>query len=158
MSMLDICSNNSYWRGLDYYEDNRVKSLTQINESEYDATVEGNELYHVHLNVDHPRKSTCTCPHAAGKSTICKHKVAVYLSVFPEEAQKIIDDRDRYYEELERRKMEYDKKLEEERERLEKYVNSLSEEQARMMLVNYMMEDAMQYEEDPYEEEEEYWQ
>ena len=69
MGMLEICSNNSYWRGLDYFEDKRVKTLKQINQNEYEAEVEGTEVYRVHLDVNHPRKSTCTCPHAAGKST-----------------------------------------------------------------------------------------
>ena len=102
--MREICSYNSYWRGLDYFENNKVKSTNKINENEYDAEVEGTELYHVHLNINHPRKSTCTCPHAAGKSTICKHKVAVYFSVFPDEAQEAIDERNRYYKGIEERK------------------------------------------------------
>ena len=31
MGMLEICSHNSYWRGLDYFENKRVKALTQIS-------------------------------------------------------------------------------------------------------------------------------
>ena len=113
MGMREICSYNSYWRGLNYFENNKVKSINKINENEYDAEGEGTELYHVHLNINHPRKSTCTCPHAAGKSTICKHKVAVYFSIFPDEAQEAIDERNRYYKGLEERRKEYDKKVEE---------------------------------------------
>ena len=54
MGMLDICSHNSYWRGLDYFENKRVKTLKQINQSEYEAEVEGTGIYHVHLDIDHP--------------------------------------------------------------------------------------------------------
>ncbi len=38
-------------------------------------------------------KSHCNCPHANGKRIICKHQVALYFSVFPEEA-------DQYYKEV----------------------------------------------------------
>ena len=154
MGMLEICSNNSYWRGLDYFEDKRVKTLKQINQNEYEAEVEGTEVYRVHLDINHPRKSTCTCPHAAGKSTICKHKVAVYFSIFPEEAQEAIDERNRYHKEMEEREKEYDKKVEEITKRYKEHVNSLPEKEVRRLLVNYMVHDALEGEYDPYEEEE----
>lgn len=152
MGMRESCSYNSYWRGLNYFENNKVKSINKINENEYDAEVEGTELYHVHLNINHPRKSTCTCPHAAGKSTICKHKVAVYFSIFPEEAQEAIDERNRYYKSLEERRKEYDKKVEEITKMYEELVDDLSEEEVRKRLVNYMVWDYMENEENPYDE------
>ena len=101
MSLLDICSNNSYWRGLDYFENNKVKSIKKINDNEYEAIVLGSKEYNVHLNILHPKKSTCTCPHATGKSIICKHKVAVFFALFPDEVQKAIDIRNEYYIEQE---------------------------------------------------------
>ena len=152
MGLLEISSYNSYWRGLDYFESKKVKKIVRLNEFEYDANVEGTETYRVHLDVNHPRKSTCTCPHASGKTIICKHKVAVYFSIFPKEAQKAIDERKRYYDELEEREKEYDKKVAEETKRITKYVNSLSEKEVRRLLVNYMVEDALEYEDDPYED------
>ncbi len=152
MGMREICSYNSYWRGLNYFENNKVKSINKINENEYDAEVEGTELYHVHLNINHPRKSTCTCPHAAGKSTICKHKVAVYFSIFPDEAQEAIDERNRYYKGLEERRKEYDKKVEEITKMYEELVDDLSEEEVRKRLVSYMVWDYMENEENPYDE------
>ena len=156
MGMLDICSHNSYWRGLDYFENKRVKNLNQVNQNEYEADVEGTETYHVCLDIKHPRKSICTCPHAAGKSTICKHKVAVYFSIFPEEAQEANDKRNRYYEELEEREKEYDKKLEEITKLYKELVDNLPEEEVRRRLVNYMVESYMESEDDPYEEEDYY--
>ena len=140
MGMLDICSYNSYGRGLEYYESKRVKILRRLNEFVYDAQVEGSEVYDVHLDVNHPRKSTCTCPHAAGKKVICKHKVAVYFSVFPNEAQDAIDDRNRYYKEQEEREKEYDRKVKEERKRITEYVKSLSNKEVRERLIK-MLED-----------------
>jgi len=156
MGMLDICSHNSYWRGLDYFENKRVKTLKRINQNIYEADVEGTEVYHVYLDVSHPRKSICTCPHAAGKSTICKHKVAVYFSIFPEEAQEAIDERDRYYKDLEEREKEYGKKAEEITKMYKELVDNLPEEEVRRRLVNYMVESYMESEDDPYEEEDYY--
>ena len=112
--------------------------------------MEGTEVYFVHLDTNHPKKSTCTCPHAAGKSTICKHKVAVYFSIFPEEAQEAIDERNRYHKELEEREKEYDKKVEDITKRYKEHVNSLPEEEVRRLLVNYMVHDALEGEYDPY--------
>ena len=156
MGLLDICSHNSYWRGLDYFENKRVKTAKQINRHEFEADVEGTEVYHVHLDIDHPRKSTCTCPHAVGKSTICKHKVAVYFSVFPEEAQEAIDERNQYYEELEERENEYNKKVEIMTKKYKEYVDGLSVEEIKRMLVNYMVDSYMDGEDDPYEDEDYY--
>ena len=156
MGLLDICSHNSYWRGLDYFENKRVKTAKQINRHEFEADVEGTEVYHVHLDIDHPRKSTCTCPHAAGKSTICKHKVAVYFSVFPEEAQEAIDERNQYFEEVEEREIEYNKKVEIMTKKYKEYVDGLSVEEIKRMLVNYMVHSYMENEDDPYEDEDYY--
>ena len=157
MGMLDVCSHNSYWRGLDYFESKRVKTLKQINQNEYEAEVEGTEVYFVHLDTNHPKKSTCTCPYAAGKSTICKHKVAVYFSVFPEEAQEAIDERKRYYDDLKEREKEYDKKIEEITKLYKELVDNLPEEEVRRRLVNYMVESYMENEDDSYQEEDYYW-
>lgn len=153
MGLLNICSYNSYWRGLEYYENKRVKTLKQINKYEYEADVVGTETYRVYLDIIHPRKSTCTCPHAAGKSIICKHKVAVYFSIFPKEAQEAIDVRDSYYKDLEKREKEYDKKVEEVTKKYKEYVDSLSVEEIKRRFVNYLVDSYMEGEENPYEEE-----
>ena len=110
------------------------------------------KTYNVRLDVKHPRKSTCTSPHAFGKSIICKHKVAVYFSIYPEEAQKAIDERNAYRKELEEREKEYDRKVEEHMESIKEYIDSLSEKEVRNVLINYMVHDAMKFKDDPYEE------
>ena len=139
MGMLDICSNASYWRGLDYYETKKVKQVKKIGKYEYEAIVSGTEDYHVHLDVDHPKKSTCTCPHANGKAIICKHKVAVFFTVFPSEAKKATQTRDYYYKEQEEKEQRFLKEMKEKRKLVQKYVDSLSEQEVRNLLVNRMV-------------------
>ena len=145
MGMLEICSNNSYWRGLDYFQNNKVKTINQTSRYEYDADVQGTELYHVHLDINHPKKSTCTCPHASGKSIICKHKVAAYFAAFPEEAQEVVDKMNRYYEEQEKLEKEREKRLKERKKQIKEYVKSLSEAKAKKLLLDYMIEEAARY-------------
>ena len=67
-------------------------SVNKINENEYEGTVTGssNEPYSVHIDILHPKRSTCNCPFAEGSKKICKHKVALYFSVFPDEADKYL--------------------------------------------------------------------
>ena len=145
MGMLEICSSNSYWRGLDYFQNNKVKTINQTSRYEYDADVQGTELYHVHLDINHPKKSTCTCPHASGKSIICKHKVAAYFAAFPEEAQEAVGKMNRYYEEQEKLEKERKKRLKERKKQIKEYVKSLSEAKAKKLLLDYMIEEAARY-------------
>ena len=83
MGLINIASGSSVWRGLDYYNHQRVISYKQVSDSEYEGIVLGSnhEKYHVFMDVSHPRKSTCDCPHANGKRIICKHIVALYFTV-----------------------------------------------------------------------------
>lgn len=39
MSLLDLASSQSLWRGLDYYENGNVISAEKINEAEYKGIV-----------------------------------------------------------------------------------------------------------------------
>ena len=72
------------------------------------------------IDIEHSKKSTCTCPHAEGTRRVCKHKVALFFSVFPEEA-------DRALREAEEREAYEEKRWQEEYKGLERYVNSLPE-------------------------------
>lgn len=94
MGLIECTSNASLWRGYDYYEKKKVKDLQRIDDAHYSAFVEGTAEgpYRVHIELDHPRRSTCNCPHANGKMIICKHIVATYFSIFPDEAQRIFDE------------------------------------------------------------------
>ena len=101
MGVIECASGNSLWRGYDYCKEKRVKQLKEIGNRIYSATVMGraNNLYSVELNLDHPRKCTCDCPHANGKRIICKHIVAAYFTVLPEEADRLYAETIAYQEE-----------------------------------------------------------
>lgn len=89
MSLIDLASGASAWRGYNYYKEGKVLRCLCAEESRYAGEVSGSsgEIYRVRLDLDHPRSSECTCPHAAGKRIVCKHQVALYFTAFPEEAE-----------------------------------------------------------------------
>ena len=112
MGILECASVASVSRGYDYYKEKKVVCFAQTAENIYSASVAGssNEPYSVELHIDHPRKSKCSCPHADGKRIICKHIVAAYFSIFPEEAERFYAEAIAYEEEEEKRAEElYDK-------------------------------------------------
>ena len=81
MGVIDIASSKSVWRGMEYYKQNKVLSYTVNEDGSCEGIVagSGDGNYHVHVDMEHPRKSTCDCPLANGKKIICKHIVAVSL-------------------------------------------------------------------------------
>ncbi len=105
MGLLECASGNSLWRGYDYHKNGKVSSIEQISDDIYDALVEGSGVnkYNVLLDVEHPRKSKCNCPHADGKRIICKHIVAAYFTVYPAEADRIYKEAMEYQEEEDKR-------------------------------------------------------
>lgn len=135
MSILSIASNISVWRGYEYYEGKRVLSWKQTSEHEYEGEVAGSEKepYHVMIDTKHPKKSTCNCPHAEGKRIICKHKIALYFTVFPKEA-------DRYIAEIEEYEREEEKWAQERYDQIVKYVMSLSKKELQSALINALIE------------------
>ena len=94
MGLINIASSNSCWRGLDYYKEKKVSNYKKISDNEYEATINGSngEKYNIFMDIDHPKKSKCNCPHAKDKKIICKHIVALYFTDFPKEATKFVDD------------------------------------------------------------------
>lgn len=86
MALIDLASSNSLWRGMDYFESNKVKEVEKINDNEYKSIVSGSSDYNVFINLNHPRKSTCSCPFAEGRRVICKHMVATYFKIYPVKA------------------------------------------------------------------------
>ena len=85
MGLVEIASNNSVWRGMEYYEDKKVIAWEKTGEHTYDGSVSGNKghTYKVHIDKEHPRKSTCTCPFADGRRVVCKHMIALYFTAEP---------------------------------------------------------------------------
>lgn len=94
MGLLECASNASAWKGFNYYNEKRVKNLTEIQPEVFTAKVNGssNKTYLVIIDVAHPRKSECTCPKADGKRVICKHMIATYFTAHPEEAERFYQE------------------------------------------------------------------
>lgn len=112
MSIISLASGNSCWRGLDYYKNKKIIELNKINENVYESLVEGNDNYNVHLDIEHPRKSTCDCPSAKGKRILCKHIVATYFAALPSEAKKFEEEQEKLQQEYEKeREKEYGKAI-----------------------------------------------
>ena len=135
MVLIDIASSKSVWRGLDYYKQNKVISYEQNEDGTYDGEVSGSgkNNYHVHLDMVHPRKSTCNCPFADGKKIICKHIVAVSFCIDESEAERFISEKTIYAsEEEERRAKRYESYM-----RMAKY---MSKEELREAYVEAMIE------------------
>jgi len=100
MGLLDLASYNSAWRGYEYFIDKKIAEINKISETEFSGKAIGTQKqpYDVKIDISHPRKSSCNCPHANGKRIICKHQIALYFSVFPNEAEKYYNDVVRYAE------------------------------------------------------------
>ena len=77
MGVIDIASSKSVWRGMEYYKQNKVLSYTVNEDGSCEGIVagSGDGNYHVHVDMEHPRKSTCDCPLANGKKIICKPSI-----------------------------------------------------------------------------------
>ena len=135
MSLLSIASNASAWRGYEYYEGKKILSWKQTGPYEFEGEVAGSDKksYHVMIDTEHPKKSTCDCPHAEGKKIICKHKVALFFTAFPKEA-------DAYMAEIEEYEREEEKREQEHYEQIVKYVKRLSKEELRIALINALVE------------------
>ena len=89
--------------------------------------------YSVTVDLAHPRKSQCNCPHAAGKRIVCKHMVAVYFTAFPAEAKKYITDLENYWEEEEQRQQELE-------ERLIQYVHKMKKSELQEVLLQMLFD------------------
>lgn len=136
MGLIDLASEISLWRGMDYYEDNKVSFINQVDENVSESEVIGsnNKSYHVLIDIEHPRKSRCNCPFADGRRVICKHMVATYFTIYPQEAKQIIEEVEKYEKEEEQHQQKVYKEI-------ENYVNSLTKQELRERLVLYMIDE-----------------
>lgn len=135
MGLIETASANSVWRGMDYYENRKVVSWAQTGTFAYDGIVSGSEgnKYTVHIETNHPRRSTCNCPFAEGRRVVCKHMIALYFTAVPNAA----DDYLRQVEEWEAEEQEREKQHYED---LRKYVNQLSKAELRERLYDALVE------------------
>ena len=135
MGLIETASGNSVWRGMDYYENKKVVSWKKLNDGIYDGVVLGSEgnIYNVHVETMHPRKSVCNCPFAEGRRVVCKHMIALYFTAEPKAAEDFL------------KQVEEWEKEEEEQERqhyieLRKYVDSLTKAELQERLYNALIE------------------
>lgn len=133
MSILSSASGQSRWRGYEYFKDGKVQKVERLEDGRYQSAVIGNgtEPYAVVIDLAHPRRSSCTCPHAAGKRIVCKHMVATYFAVFPEEAEN-------FYTEVMKAEEEWENYQEEIEEKLVKYVRGLKKKEAQDLLLEVL--------------------
>ncbi len=112
MALIDIASSKSIWRGIEYYNQNKVAGWTDNGDGTYEGVVKGsnNTKYSVHVDTIHPRKSTCNCPLANGKQIICKHILAVSFCINPNEIERFTKEKTYFTSEKEERyAKKYDK-------------------------------------------------
>lgn len=138
MRFINLGSFNSQFNGIEYYEEKRVHNINKLNDSEFTAEVEGNNTYNVFINIDKPRKSTCTCPFAFGRRVVCKHMIAAYITIFPHKKKEFNDD-------LEQSRIAAEKYEEEERllkeKEIKKYVKGLTAKEVRQKLIEKLMDE-----------------
>ncbi len=152
MSFLSISSYIIKYRGYEYYNEGRVLTYNKLSDYEYTGDVVGSQLYHVKINLRHPKKSTCTCPYVDG-SRICKHMIALLFTVSDDDLRKYemnyydeYEDEDDYdfYDDYEDDDYEMDDKYVKPiffDEILEKYVNKLSKKELKEILIEELGKD-----------------
>lgn len=113
MSIISLASGESAWKGYNYFKEGKVIFVEKNGENEFVAAVNGSEsnVYAVEFYTEHPRKSSCDCPHANGKRIFCKHIVAAFFAAFPSEAEKYYNEVIEYEREEEKRQAELENKL-----------------------------------------------
>ena len=135
MGLIEMASDNSVWRGMDYYERKMVCSWKKSGEEAYDGVVSGSEgnNYSVHIDKVHPRKSSCNCPFAEGRRVICKHMIALLFTAEPKTAEDFLRQVEKWeQEEKERERLHY--------KELREYVNSLSKKELQERLYEALVE------------------
>ncbi|MBQ8540522.1 MAG: SWIM zinc finger family protein [Clostridia bacterium] len=125
MSLISLASGQSLWRGYEYYCDKKVESYEEIGINLYSGKVKGRgQTYDVCIDLAHPKRSTCNCPNAKGRRIICKHMVALYFAIFPDEAEEYIREVEKSEEEREELNCAMD-------EMLIKHLKSLTKQQLK---------------------------
>ena len=162
MSILNSASSRIVYRGYDYYKEGKVLSYTQLSDFEYEGEVQGTNKnpYNVVINTEHPKSSSCDCPFANG-NTICKHMVALFFAISPEDLKDYEDwaenDYEDEYEEYEDEYYdyynEYDRYGNYNRyksdfvkpiffdEILQNFINDLSEDKLKTILIDELKRD-----------------
>ena len=83
MNFISSASGESRWRGYDYWEEKKVLSYECASGHEAEGIVKGSEIYHVKIDTEHPRKSTCDCPFAQENYTLGRTRFRCFLFQTP---------------------------------------------------------------------------
>lgn len=138
MGLIECAGSNSIWRGLDYYHRKKVSFFEKTGDTTYSARVQGSngELYTTVIDIAHVKSSQCNCPHANGKRIVCKHKIAVYLTAYPEEALRM--------EQEYRRMLALQKEAEQEQEELENrlidFIHGMKKAELEQVILNLLFD------------------
>ena len=135
MGLLDCASGASVWRGYDCFRENKVTNMKESGDGIFSADVAGtaDKPYAVTIDIHHPRKSSCNCPHASDKRIVCKHMVATYFSACPAEAENFY----REYLKAQKEAEEYENAL---CERVQDYVCKMKKEELRQALLELLFD------------------
>ena len=135
MGLIEMASGKSIWKGLDYCDKKKVISWECVGAYEYHGLVSGSDgaIYDVHINKEHPKKSTCTCPFAEGRRVVCKHMIALYFTAEPHAKEDFLEEAKRWEAEEEARELEHYHDL-------EKYVKSLSKSELQDQLLDALIQ------------------
>lgn len=133
--MIELASGTSIWRGMDYYESEKVTDWTEISPTIYEGHVQGSasEPYTVRIETDHPRRSVCNCAFASGRRVICKHMIALYFTAVPQAVQDFEDMVKQWEKEQEEQQQKHLAEL-------RAYVRSLSKKELQERLYNALLE------------------
>ena len=135
MGLIEVASAKSVWRGMEYYENKKVRSWKKSGSETYDGVVAGNDEnnYIVHIDKAHPKKSTCNCPFAKGRRVVCKNMIALLFTAEPKAAEDFLQQVEEWEKEEEEREQLHYKEL-------RKYVNSLSKAELQERLYDALVE------------------
>ena len=141
-SFYSSASYQSLWKGYWYYKNGNVLLWNKINDFEYEGIVKSDnqkDQYNVVINLKKPRASKCNCPFAEGKYKVCKHMVALYFAVFPEECvafEKELEEERQLEEEIaKQRQIEFKKRKKELNKEISKW--------PKKKLVEYVLNDML---------------
>lgn len=153
MAFTDSASFWSKINGLEYYEEGHVLSVEKIDDKEYHAKVKGSNdnIYDVVYYPNHPRKCTCNCPRAIGKRVVCKHKVAVFYALNPNDARLEREEQEAGLAYQEKLIEEYELRHIRRTQEAIEYVNSLTVEEMKSILIRHKIIELEEWEEQFYE-------
>ncbi|MBM7643333.1 SWIM zinc finger family protein [Streptococcus loxodontisalivarius] len=147
LKLVHLASNTSFSRGMAYYQSKEVLNGEKCGDGIYKGQVSGSQenIYDVTIDINHPRKSSCSCPFSSGRRVICKHMVALYFYHFPQQAEAIFAEWEEEVREKEARYQEWESEYtiarQQELKEITAYVKSLTDEQVREALIAALLKD-----------------